>query len=69
MVWNRDNTGISDLLYILLPQTIFGDSAMSVVGGKKQLLFLLKTLTRFVPYDPPFALKVCAHSFMKWFTR
>ena len=39
-------------------QATFGDSRTSVIAGKKQLLFLLKTLTSFVPYDPVFALKV-----------
>ena len=37
---------------------MFGDSN-SVIEGKKQLLFLLKVLTTFVPHDPVFALKVC----------
>lgn len=39
---------------------MFRDSGTSVVAGRKQLLFLLKTLTSFVPHDPVFALKVCA---------
>lgn len=39
---------------------MFSNTATSVIGGKKQLLFLLKTLTTLVPYEPTFALKVCA---------
>lgn len=38
-------------------QDMFGDSSSSVIRGKRELLFLLKTLTRLVPYEPVFALK------------
>ena len=39
-------------------QAMFGGGPGVVIEGKKRLLFLLKTLTRFVPYDPVFVLKV-----------
>jgi Fanconi anemia group A protein len=38
-------------------QTMFGGGPDGVIGGKKQLLFLLKTLTGLVPHDPVFVLK------------
>ena len=40
-------------------QATFGGGVDSVVSGKKQLLFLLKCLTKLAPHEPIFALKVC----------
>ena len=37
---------------------MFGDRSGTFVRGKKELLFLLKTLSSLVPYDPVFVLKV-----------
>jgi hypothetical protein len=38
-------------------QNVFGDRSGTFIKGKKELLFLLKTLSALVPHDPVFALK------------